>query len=254
MSSKQKVFIKNLQFRTHSYQQICAFLSCAFTNVFQAKSIHYTSYNSGHILIINFVLSSHVLLQLSSKQKVFITKSTIPDTFLSTNLCSPLMCFYKCLPNKKHSLHKLQFRTHSHHKLCALLSCAFTNVFQTKSIHYRSYNSGHNQIRIFVLSSHHNENYKNNKIDIFSKPLSRFKTGYIVLKLLLILAAHSSSSELLILKVSRNVPGVATFLGLHFFATFSRLIASCTASSVTFKPLDESPLSTLFSSSSSILL
>ena len=121
MSSKQKVFIKNLQFRTHSYQQICAFLSCAFTNVFQAKSIHYTSYNSGHILIINFVLSSHVLLQLSSKQKVFITKSTIPDTFLSTNLCSPLMCFYKCLPNKKYSLQKLQLRTQSNQNLCAFL-------------------------------------------------------------------------------------------------------------------------------------
>ena len=100
------------------------------------------------------MLSSQVLLHMSSKQKVFITKATIPDTFLSTNLCFPLLCSYKWLPNKKHSLNKLRFRTHSHHKLCAFFSCAFTNIFQTKSIHYTSYNSGHILIIKFVLSSH----------------------------------------------------------------------------------------------------
>ena len=53
------------------------------------------------------------------------------------------MCFCKCLANKKYSLHKLQHRTHSYHKRCAFLLCAFTNVFQTKCIHNTSYNSGH---------------------------------------------------------------------------------------------------------------
>ena len=79
----KKYSLHKLQFRTHSYHKLYASLSCVFTTDFQTKSIHYTSYNSGHILIINFMLPSHVLLQLSSKQKVFITQVTIPDTFLS---------------------------------------------------------------------------------------------------------------------------------------------------------------------------
>ena len=114
----------------------------------------YLSHKGKKIYINISVLSSQVLLHMSSKQKVFITKATIPDTFLSTNLCFPLLCSYKWLPNKKHSLNKLRFRTHSHHKLCAFFSCAFTNIFQTKSIHYTSYNSGHILIIKFVLSSH----------------------------------------------------------------------------------------------------
>ena len=42
-----------------------------------------TSYNTKKIYIKNFVLPFHVLLQMSCKQRVFITQVTIPDTFLS---------------------------------------------------------------------------------------------------------------------------------------------------------------------------
>ena len=161
--------LHKLQFWIRSYHKICASFSCAFTNVLQTKSIHYTSYNTGHILIVNFVLSSCVLLQMSSKKSIYNT---------SYNSGHVLIIY----------------------KICALISFAFSNVFQTKNIHYTSYNSAH--IRIFVLSSYHNENYKTKKNDIFSKPFSRFKTSYIVLKvnpshlscsLILLGAAHLQS-------------------------------------------------------------